>query len=311
MSRSTTFLLWVAIGSLAGVLGVQSYLSRTELRQAETERMAGQKNLARAEAALVVAKSQWTRLAERLAALRQASTAEQQLTPEERIIEALRGKLAELERRYPKAERPPPLTNPFGPNRAAELIADPAYAQLYRTWYRARIEQDYNELLATIRAPQEVKARLVELLLDRQLAIMDVIGLTGASRWGPGNPPTKNQEKENRRARQAVETRFAAEIESLLDTEAFAQFRQYQVSDGQRRDIAAVASRLSYTDHPLTADQRQQLTARLQGSFLTLSDNAKAEQVIAGLGHVLSPEQLELVRQLRREKLAALQRPTR
>ena len=121
MSRRLTFLLWVVLAGLVGVLGLQMYLSRTELRQAEVARAAVQKSRTRAETALAAAAGQATRLAERLELQQKDPAAERRLTPEEQVVEALREKLAALERRHPKAERPPPLTNPFGQSRVAEL----------------------------------------------------------------------------------------------------------------------------------------------------------------------------------------------
>ncbi|MEO6567606.1 MAG: hypothetical protein ABIO94_02485 [Opitutaceae bacterium] len=306
MNRRVTLLLWVTIVGLAGVLGLQTYWSRTALRQAEAKLTALKQNLLRAEARLSAATLQSTRRSDRLDAQLENPATTEPVTPEEQILEALREKLAELERRHPKAERPLPLRNPFGGSRVAELLADPAYAQLYRSWYRANLEREYNELLATLSVAPETKARLVELLLDRQLAIMDVIGLSGANRWGPGNPPTKAQRAEADRAQEAALKRFDAEIQALLGREAYAQFDKYRRADGERRQLDILAQRLSYTEQPLTPTQRQKLFPSIETDLFP-SDAATAEKTLAEMGKALSPVQLEAVQQLRAERAAQMQ----
>ncbi len=312
MKSRTSSLLWLATACLAAVILMQVFLIRSELLQATADLASVQSDIEHTQAGLASITRRTDRLEELLRARQGDQTTPPELSPEERIIEALRSKLAEIARRHAGEIRPAPLTTIHSNNYAAELLGDPAYAQIYRAWYRGILEKDWNEFLVSGVAPPETMARLADLLMERQLGVMDLIAVTGASRYGPGNLPTKAQRDENSRASQTLFDRFATEIRTLLGDEGFRRFQQYEGTMNFRRDLTKFADRLSYTDSPLIPAQRAQLLDLIASPGLAPVRESLLRRNIpegdafeAKVQAVLTPSQRESLQDLRGESARA------
>ena len=90
---------------------------------------------------------------------------------------------------------------------------------------------------------------------------MDVLAATGANRWGPASPPSPEQKSEFDRADAARQAAFRAELRTLLGDAAFSAFERYEETGPARIQVARLATRLSYSDAPLTQDQQAHLVA--------------------------------------------------
>jgi hypothetical protein len=307
MPRRTSFLLWVALLGLIAVLCIQLIRMKTALATATAQRLALLARLPAAEAGLLAAEHDASRLGERLKAQIADPAARQDLTSDEQRVEIVRRKLAEIVARHANEERPPPLTNPFGVNYAAELVQDPAYASLYRAWYRQFIAKNYDALFDSLSVSSELQARLVDLLMERQFGRMDLLAVTEANRWTPTNPPTTNQRADLDRAQETLSGKFSGEIRALLGEQAYSQFTHFEATDQARRQVATMADRLSYTGSPLTRAQEAQLVD-LVGKYTVsasgLSSSASGEMggaFAADALTILSPQQMEELKKLQRE----------
>lgn len=301
------WLMRIACGAAALLVLVQLGLVQTALDSAQRERAALRTGLSEAVRRLEAARATAASLAERAKA-ESSQAARPALTTEEQLVESLRTKLGELLRRHAGEARPPPLTNPFKSSPAP--MTDAEYVRWYRIWYQSRVELEYNELLAARPLPPETKLRLSELLLERQLARMDTLDVTGAARWSPSNLPTREQSAAVDRAQAKVDGQFDAEIRALLGEEEFAEFAAFAASSGVRRDINVLAERLSYSTEPLLPAQRAQLLALLRhesigglGLWGAVAPD-RGQSIVADLARFLTSRQIATLQQLYSERYA-------
>jgi hypothetical protein len=119
---------------------------------------------------------------------------------------------------------------------------------------KAQLDSRYGALFKKLGLPAPQIDQLKNLLVEKQVAVMDVYSAARAQGLtGPGS----------REQIQALAQQTTGEIDSsirsLLGDEGYRQFQQYEKTAPQRAVVDQLATRLSYTASPLTSQQSEQL----------------------------------------------------
>lgn len=298
MTTRSFMLTWLAALLAALVVATRAFQVRAERFAAEAQVAAQERKLDRSRANLAAA----ARLAERLEA--RAAGALPELSAEEKAVEALRGKLSASIARHAREPLGPPLLDPFtdaAERTAREPLTNADYTARYRLSNRVRMEQQYNEILYALPIPEEIRTKLLDLLVDRILARLDLMAVTGANRWGPTNLPTEAQRAQVTAAQKLQDQKFRGELQELLG-ESYLPFENFEKSTTARYEIGKLPDRLSYGDHPLQPPQFAALVSLVdparKGGFARDIDDAFETAAAA----ILDPEQRNALHELRAEQ---------
>ena len=293
-------LLWLAAFLALVACAVRVWQAHIDTRQLEHQLGTAQTRLARSNAQLVTAEAVASRLEVRVS---QPATPIP-LTSEEMTIDRLRIRLAASLARHAREKLPPPILDPF--TAAAETsarmpLAEADQAARYRQLYRVRMEQDFNDIIQALPISDEKRAALLDLLVDRKLARLDLLAVSGANRWSPTHLPTAELRAQVNAATVAQSEKFDSELRSLLGP-AYPQFQAYAQSNFARMEMSRLVDRLSYTDHPLQPAQFASLVTlvppqRSEAFFSNIDDRFESHAA-----SVLDPFQQQTLHALRVEQ---------
>jgi hypothetical protein len=172
---------------------------------------------------------------------------------------------------------PPPVMKPFtaalsrgrlpGP---MEAFDSPEIRQLMAIEQKGRLDARYAALFKQLHLSPEKLDRFKQLLIDRQNAPMDVMAAAGKpDAFGPetgANIPGLIQQET-----QEVDV----SIHRLLGDTAYDEFQDFNRTQSERSVVDQLASRLSYSDVPLTGEQAEALVNLLSAERATQTATAK------------------------------------
>jgi hypothetical protein len=200
---------------------------------------------------------------------------------------------------------------------AMAALDNPEMIKMMAVQQRGALNGRYATLFKNLHLDSTHLSQFKDLLVERQMVNMDV--LMAAAKQGIN--PLQNPLDIARFTRSA-HAEIDEKIKNLLGDDGYAQFQNYQNTQPQRTVVTQLEQSLSYTDSPLTPDQGEQVVKLLlnassqrdllgnlanaslgvPGRGLTISDEA-----IARAGTVLSPVQVEALREIQQQQRAALQ----
>lgn len=134
----------------------------------------------------------------------------------------------------------------------------PEFQKLMALQQRGKIDSKYAALFRKLHLTADQQAQLERLLGDKQSAYADAMiaahdqGLTGKDARQMANTVAKATQKD-----------IEASIKSLLGTQGYNQYQNYEHTLPQRDTVNQLAQRLSYTPTPLNARQQEQLVQAL------------------------------------------------
>ena len=181
----------------------------------------------------------------------------------------------------------------------SNLLSSPDYAKAVLTLKRFDVDKLYAPFLASLDLPEEMRAKLEEQLVDREMAKEDIIGLD----TDLGQDVTmRDRVADSRNWKTDIRKTFGPEVLSRLDFFDGTYHLQDAVTD--------LATRMSFTDQPLRTDQNQQLFQLLVSSLGQKMWSLYwliPDQVMAQSQPLLSPAQFASLKEIREEQQAAIQ----
>lgn len=204
-----------------------------------------------------------------------------------------------------------------------KMMDNPDVQRLMALQQKAQLNSRYAALFKSLHLSTDQLAQFKNLLVEKQMVNTDV--MIAATQQGI-NPMENPQEF--RQLMQSTQADIDSKIKSTLGDDDYAQFQNYQQTQGQRNVVNQLEQSLSYTDTPLTSSQSEQM---LQILGQTSGANAPGAQiVIAGPGGgagpvtggpgsritdatiasaqgVLSPPQVQALQEIQQQQLAQQQ----
>lgn len=186
-----------------------------------------------------------------------------------------------------------PQHRPLPPPRGSftALLSNPEFAQAMAVRQRASLDRRYAGLFAQLNLPPAELEKLKDLLVDRSAAPMDVRAAAQGQDLSRDQLSQLTQE-----AREEVEQ----SIQALLGDAQYEQYQSYVSSGPQRQLVEQVGARFSYIE-PMSAEQSNALTQALVASGGTRI----TDEVISQMRGVMSPAQMESLRQMQSEQQAS------
>jgi hypothetical protein len=206
------------------------------------------------------------------------------------------------------------------------MLQDPEYRDLMRSQHKLGLRQAYGDLEPLLGLTSEEADRLLDVLAEQALRAME----------GPimlpsfdGTPPGEAQRREQQRHFDAQRRQHEAEIAAVLGAKSGA-WQEYQNNGWSRSQVSRLRTTLASTDEPLRQDQLKPLVDALAAEQKTFMDAQRAfahaapqdpqsfirlaekrfeltvesqERTRAALSGLLSPSQLELLRQQQQQEL--------
>ncbi len=209
------------------------------------------------------------------------------------------------------------VRNRGGRNEAmATLMQTPEFARALAAQQKSALDARYADLFRRLNLPPEMIDRLKDLLLERQSANADV--MAAAREQGLGGP-------EDRAALRLLVEQAQAEtdaaIRATLGEAGYAEYQFYNQSQPQRAVVSQLETKLSYGGAPLAQSQSDQLVRILAESASARgaqggggfggrggpsggSGSIVTDEALAKAQSVLSPPQMEALKQLQAEQRA-------
>jgi hypothetical protein len=190
---------------------------------------------------------------------------------------------------------------------ASDLIAridDPEARRLLDVVQKGQVVQRFAGLFQALKLSPEKLAEFESLLVDRQNAATDV--LIAASQQGI-NPMQDPQQF--RQMVQDAQQQIDDKIQSTLGPDDYSQFQAFQQTQSQRGAINQLQQNLSFTDSPLTDDQKAQLVQIMTQSAPAgqAGGSTITDAVISQAQGVLSAPQVQALRNLQQTQQANAQ----
>jgi hypothetical protein len=202
-----------------------------------------------------------------------------------------------------------------GLGRLPQLLENPEAQRLMAMQQRSALDQRYGALFRYLNLPPAQLERLKDLLVERQTAAMDV--LAAARSQGLNNRENRG---EIRSLLEAAQSEVDDGIRALLGESDYQRYQYYNSTQPQRAAVGRLEQRLSYSPLPLTSTQSEQLVQLLANQPSSNSSRVPARPGLAGMfggqaavisdeavtqaATILSPVQLEALRQLQAEQQA-------
>jgi hypothetical protein len=179
----------------------------------------------------------------------------------------------------------------------AELLDRPDYARAVAAVERLEIEAAYAPWFRNLDLPAAQRARLTDLLVDREMAKQDILGLESAA-------ATVTQHRVD------AAREWRARATKVLGAAALKQFFEYDGTRLLRTGVEQLATRTSYTETPLGTAQ----AAAVFGALVTaLGNNVGSrfwiipDDAVEQLRGVLAPGQTAVLRQIQQEQRARVE----
>ena len=250
---------------------------------------------------------QLTSLRDAMVAGSERATWERKLSAAQERVVLDEKQLAETRRPLPAAPSAAPaseagtIESPGRGRRWADMrdvMEDPEMQRLILLRHRGALDGRYADLFKHLNLSPAQLEQLKTLLAERQLSMRDTFSAARDQGLNPrDNPDTFRKLLEN--TRKSVDD----SIRDLLGDSAYAQFKQFETTEPQRRAVSQLQQRLSYTATPLTTAQVDQLVQLLT----TNSSPQITEATLNQARNVLNPAQIEAMEQLLQEQQAQLQ----
>lgn len=223
----------------------------------------------------------------------------------------------------PKKRIPPPV-GPMGLY-FPELLSDPEYSAAYLVHLRSGLRTFKKPELLRLGLSDEVSEKIITVLAERQMALEDSKQLAGDRKGVPGKLRTAITEDTNRQLLQLmgsdVYQKYMASEPTVVvvpnadgkgGTGYYVPSHETLVADSRSMLVPRLATRLSFSEAPLQPAQADQLAELLAASSTGLGDRPYkimfTDAFIEKTSAVLSPNQVEALRQLQAEQKAAEQR---
>lgn len=159
------------------------------------------------------------------------------------------------------------------------MMDNPDVQRLMAVQQKGQLNSRYGALFKNLHLNPEQLAQLKNLLVEKQMANTDV--MIAATQQGIN--PMQNP-KEFGELMQGTQAEIDSKIRTALGEEGFAQFQNFQQTQGQRSVITQLEQSLSYTDAPLTSAQSEQMMQILAQSSAGRANAGGAQVMIAGPG---------------------------
>jgi hypothetical protein len=228
-------------------------------------------------------------------------------------------------------DTPPPPPDRPGPgrfdrrggfNNLAALLENPEFNKLWTDQQKARLSTAYAGLFKRLNLRPEESDRLTNLLIEKQMALMDVLsaaraqGLTG-----------RESRDEVRQLVQQTNTDIEGQIQSLLGTDRYTQYNAFLQTQTQRNQVNALQTMLVAAGVPMQEYQSEQLVQILAqtnsqagggqrggiGGFLggaaggfgsAIPGPAITKDAVVQASGVLTTPQLQVLQQVQQEQAA-------
>lgn len=161
------------------------------------------------------------------------------------------------------------------------MMTNDAMKSMIRTQSRMQLGMQYGRLFAFLNKPAETTEALKDLLIDRQMALMDS-GL--ALMDGKLSPEERKQKADEIKS---VKEAFDKKIASLLGTEDYDAFKQYEDTQPERMQVDMLKGSLSATGEPLTEQQEYDLV----NAMYQARTNSAAAAAMPGPDTIPDPSQ--------------------
>lgn len=197
--------------------------------------------------------------------------------------DTLRQRVADLERRERKLTDeiallrdapPPPPPSVLGPMTSGGrtmtfrsggampgpmgALESPEMRRLMAVGQKGQLDTRYAALFRTLGLPAPQLEKLKQLLIDKQNVALDV--MAAARSQGLTGPDSRGQIQT---LMQQANSEMDSSIKGLLGDSGYQQYQQFERTQAQRGVVDQLASRLSYSDSPLTPQQAEQLVQLL------------------------------------------------
>jgi hypothetical protein len=219
-----------------------------------------------------------------------------------------------------------PAARPRRGDALARLMDNPEFVQALGLQRHAMLDTRFAGLFRQLNLGADELATFKNLLAEKENVVLDVVTVSETSAEGPLAPEVL------RASVRAAQAQVEQAIHSSLGSERYAIYRDYERTLAQRATIAQLEQRLSYTAAPLTPPQADALVRILVATALparaestpALSVVVRAgvpeavpvlptsaatgrvtEEVIAQAQTVLSPAQINALREIQAQQQAA------
>ena len=133
----------------------------------------------------------------------------------------------------------------------AKMVQDPKMKDALRSQQRMMVDTSYGQLLKCLTAQPETIQAFKDLLLDRQVAMMDLgMGVISAG--------SKEEREAQAQKIQAIQKDFDAQVQALLGTDDYTMYKQYEETQPERMQVNLFNQSLG-TDSTLTEAQQHEL----------------------------------------------------
>jgi hypothetical protein len=188
-----------------------------------------------------------------------------------------------------------------------DMMNDPEAQQLMALQQKAQISSRYAPVLRALKLTPDQIAQFKALLLEKQTVRNDV--LLSATQQGI-NPLQNPQELRDLEA--SAQAEIDAKIKTVLGDDAYAQFQNFQQTQGQRGIVNQLRDSLSYTATPLTKEQSDELVPILartgpprDANPARVATNATVtDATVSQAQQILSPPQLDALKEIQQQQQA-------
>jgi hypothetical protein len=172
------------------------------------------------------------------------------------------------------------------------MMTNPAMKEMIRAQTQAQLNVQYESLYSYLNQSPEQIAALKQLLMDRQLAMMES-GLALMS--GEGTETDRQRRvKEGEQIKRAFDTQIA----ELLGAEEYDVFQQYENTQHERTQVDMFKRTMSTTAEPLTEQQESDLVLAMYA--------ARTNAALSHLDRNTAPDPSQLTREALDETLKQL-----
>ena len=200
-----------------------------------------------------------------------------------------------------------------------DMMNDPEAQALMALQQKGQISSRYAPVLRSLHLSPDQIAQFKALLLEKQTVRNDVL----LSATQQGINPLQNP-KELRDLEASAQAEIDTKIKTVLGDDAYAQFQNFQQTQGQRNVVNQLRDSLSYTATPLTKEQGDQLIPilaqtgppRPANPDRTATNATVTDATVIQAQTVLTPPQVEALKEIQQqqaagEKLQKYMQPTR
>lgn len=171
-------------------------------------------------------------------------------------------------------------------------LDDPEVRHLMDLQRLAGINRAYGEFLQNAHLSPEQVQKFQQLMLDRQRAETDVLAAAADQGINPSTNPT-----EFRQMVRAAQSDIDKQIQQTLGPDGYQQFTQFQQQTNQRGVVNQLAADLSYTDAPLSDQQKTAVLAIVQSTNRP-GGNAITTKTLNQAQGVLSAQQFQALQNI-------------